>query len=628
MRRTLLASTLLLAPLASAALAQSTACVAGAPVSSYWVCPFAAGFTSILSDPATVTINFGSCEDNEQTNPNGISVPFAFSYFGSAANSVRVNTNGGMKFGTGGSGDSPANQVFPSSASPNGVVAPFWDDLKTGPPSDPSTVGYLGTATSFVVEWSNLKFAASGATGGSPGRNGSVTFQAALFPNGVIEFRYGPYTPPATTTCPPYPADSCGSSSAFPQSGPSATIGLENTSGTVGVDGTGLGGANTAPPRHNLRFTPATVTPVPVTYTVTATGSPPFASIQGLPGTIPMLPSPGFNDPATCPACPDNSGWVRQPTAGPGSAASGPGSLPWPFTLFGRVARNFNFNTNGILVLGDPLGGDLSSNASPSSSAAPNLFIAPFWDDLEAKGTSFLGVRVGSIPPFRTLTFEWKDVGLFAGTSGDCSASADSVRMQVVLLEASDNIEIRYDPTSVLGAGFSATAAVESASGTSSVAILPDSSSVALPPSNVLLDPCDCGAVRYLGLGCPGTGGFVPRIGTTGVAPVLGAANFGVTITDALGGAPATFVVGLGPLGPGGLVVVPPCTMWGFGLLTAGGGLTTAGPPGSGTRCVLAPIPADPSLSCGTVSLQASVVDLGAASGLVAFTETLLVTIL
>src|SRR5262245_7887809 len=527
MNRTLLGSLLLLAA-PPAALAQSTACVAGTPVSSYWVCPFASGFTSILSDPGTQSVGFGSCADNSQTNPNGISIPFAFSYVGSSTNSVRPNTNGSMKIGSGGGGDTPANQVLPSAATPNGMVAPFWDDLKTGPPSDPSAISYLATPASLILEWNNMKFSAAGATGGSPGRNGSVTFQAALFPNGVIEFRYGPYTPPDTSACPPYPPDSCGSTAAFPQSGPSASIGLENTSGTVGVDGTGLGGANTAPPRHNLRFTPATVTPVPVTYAVTATGSPPFASIQGLPGTVPMLASAGFNDPATCPGCADNSGWMRQPTAGPGSAPSGPGSLPWPFTLFGRVARNFNLNSNGILVLGDPLGGDLSSNASPSSSAAPNFYIAPFWDDLEAKGTSFLGVRVGSVPPFRTLTFEWNDFGLLSGTPGDCSASADSVRMQVVLFEASDNIEIRYDPTSVLGAGFSATAAVESASGASSVAILPDSASVALPASNVLLDPCDCGAVRYVGLGCPGTGGFVPRIGTTGVAPTLGAPNFGL----------------------------------------------------------------------------------------------------
>jgi hypothetical protein len=597
-------------------------------VNSYSVCPIAAGFTSILSDAATVTISFGNCADNAQVSASGISIPFAFSYFGSSVNSVRPSTNGQMKLGSGGSGDSAANQVLPSSSSPNGVVAPFWDDLKTGPSGDPSTVAYLPTAASMVVEWNNMKFSAAGETGGSPGRNGSVTFQAALFPNGEIEFRYGPYTPPDTTACPPYPADACGSASAFPQSGPSATIGLENTGGTVGVDGTGYGAANPAPPRHNLRFTPATITPVTVTYTVTPTGTPPFASIQGLPGTLAMLPSPGFNDPAACPPCPDNAGWMRQPTAGAGSAASGAGALPWPFTLFGGVARNFNLNSNGILVLGDPVARDYESNASPSSSGVPNFYVAPFWDDLEAKGTSFLGARAGSQAPFRILTFEWKDMGLFSGTSGDCAASSDSVSMQAVLLELSDNIEIRYNPSSVVGAGFSATAAVESASGTSSVAILPGSSNVALPSSNVLLDPCDCGTVRHIGLGCPGTGGIVPRIGTTGVAPVLGAASFGLTITDALGGAPATFVVGVGPTPPGGIVVLPPCTLWGFGILTAGGGLTTPGPPGSGTRCVIAPIPSDPSLSCGTLTLQASVVDLGAASGLVAFTEALLITIL
>ncbi|HKB16584.1 MAG TPA: hypothetical protein VKF62_10995, partial [Planctomycetota bacterium] len=78
MNRTLLGSLLLLAA-PPAALAQSTACVAGTPVSSYWVCPFASGFTSILSDPGTQSVGFGSCADNSQTNPNGISIPFAFS---------------------------------------------------------------------------------------------------------------------------------------------------------------------------------------------------------------------------------------------------------------------------------------------------------------------------------------------------------------------------------------------------------------------------------------------------------------------------------------------------------------------------------------------------------------------
>src|SRR5438093_487062 len=86
-----------------------------------------------------------------------------------------------------------------------------------------SILAYLATSASMIVEWNNMKFSASGASGGSPGRNGSVTFQAALFPSGTIEFRYGPFTPPDTTACPPYPADSCGAASAFPQSGPTAT---------------------------------------------------------------------------------------------------------------------------------------------------------------------------------------------------------------------------------------------------------------------------------------------------------------------------------------------------------------------------------------------------------------------
>jgi hypothetical protein len=615
---------------ARCALAQSTPCVAGAPVSSYSVCPIAAGFASILGDPAATVLSFAPCTDNDASGPQGISLQFPFSFFGSPVGAARPTTNGYMRLlgAGGGPGTSPANMTLPSSLSPNSLVAPFWDDLKTGPTGDPSTIAVLSTPALFVVEWNNMKFSAAGATGGSPGRNGSVTFQAVLFPNGQIEFRYGPYVPPDTTACPPYPPDSCGAASAFPQSGPTASIGLEDATGARGVDGTGFGAGNAAPPRHNLRFVPGDVVPVTVTYSLIATGLPPFISIEGQPGTVPLLPGPSLASPASCPPCPDDSSWLRQPTAGAGSPAVGPGSLLWPFTLFDALARNFNLSANGVLVLGDGLGSDLAANAAPATSAAPNAYLAPFWDDLEARPTSFVGVKATGPAGFRLQTFEWSDFGPADGTSGDCAAGPGTLSMQVVLHEGTDQIEFRYDHAAPLGAGFTATVALESTTGGASFDVLPGNQNAALPATNLLLEPCQCGTVRHFGVPCAGTGGIVPRIGTTGVAPTLGATNFGVTLVDAPPGAVSAATIGFGLGLPGGIPVAPPCALFGTFVSTAFGGVTTGGPPGSGTRCVMVPIPADPAVSCAAPTFQWAVLDAGAASGIAAVTESILVQIL
>ncbi len=614
---------------ARSALAQSTPCVAGAPVSSYSVCPFAAGFASVLGDPAAVVLSFAPCSDNDAVGPQGVALPFPFLFFGTPVSAARPTTNGYMKLlGPGGPSNTPANTTLPSSVSPNSLVAPFWDDLKMGPPTDPSTVATLSTPASFVVEWNNLKFSAAGESGGSPGRNGSVTFQAALIPNGQIEFRYGPYVPPDTATCPPYPPDSCGAASAVPQSGPTASIGLEDANGARGVDGTGFGAGNPAPPRHNLRFVPGDLVPVTVTYSLLSTGLPPFTSIAGQPGTVSLLPSPSFASPASCPPCPDDSSWLRQATGGAGSPSVGPGRLLWPFTLFDALFRNFDLSSNGLLVLGDGLGQDMASNAAPSTTAAPNAYLAPFWDDLEARPTSFAGVKATGPPGFRLQTFEWSDFGLSDGASGDCAAGANVLSMQVVLHEGTDQIEFRYDHAALLGAAFTATVAIESATGGASFDVLPGNQNASLPPSNLLLDPCQCGTVRHFGTACAGTGGIVPRIGTTGVAPTLGATNFGVTLVDAPPGAVSACTLGFGLGLPGGFPVAPPCALFGTFLGTAFGGLTTGGPPGSGTRCVTVPIPADPALSCAAPTFQWAVLDPGAASGIAAGTESILVQIL
>ncbi|MEL6188556.1 MAG: Ig domain-containing protein, partial [Myxococcota bacterium] len=69
--------------------------------------------------------NFSSLDDGSAT----ITLPFAFSFYGQDFTQVTVGTNGYVTFGGGGS--SRFNGSFPSTSSPNNMIAVWWDDLVT-----------------------------------------------------------------------------------------------------------------------------------------------------------------------------------------------------------------------------------------------------------------------------------------------------------------------------------------------------------------------------------------------------------------------------------------------------------------------------------------------------------------
>jgi hypothetical protein len=56
-------------------------------------------------------------------------LPFDFPLFGSAYSTVFISANGVLVFGTSDTGSGDATGDLPSTAYPNGVVAPFWEDL-------------------------------------------------------------------------------------------------------------------------------------------------------------------------------------------------------------------------------------------------------------------------------------------------------------------------------------------------------------------------------------------------------------------------------------------------------------------------------------------------------------------
>ncbi|WP_369370482.1 carboxypeptidase regulatory-like domain-containing protein [Promicromonospora sp. Populi] len=143
--------------------------------------------------------------DDVQTS---LALPFEFPYYGVGYDSAFVTSNGHLNFLAGST--SYANGAIPGTAVPNAALFPFWDDLFI----DASAGLYTGTTTvdgedAFVVEWRNVrKYAPT---------TDRLNFSVTLVADGTVLFGYGAVTDTVTAK------------------GNSASIGIENETGTIGL---------------------------------------------------------------------------------------------------------------------------------------------------------------------------------------------------------------------------------------------------------------------------------------------------------------------------------------------------------------------------------------------------------
>jgi len=127
----------------------------------------------------------------------------------------------------------------------------------------------------------------------------------------------------------------------------------------------------------------------------------------------------------------------------------------------------------------------------------------------------------------------------------------------------------------------------------------------------------DAGGFSTFGSGCPGSGGFVPAIGSVGGPPMLGNLGFAVTLSGAPGGSPGSFVLGASTTSWIGIPL--PWELLPFGapgcFLLASADvivpITTSGAgPGAGTSALGIPIPPIPSLAGASAHMQWVILDL------------------
>lgn len=161
----------------------------------------------------------------------GIPFGFDFEFFGTAFNNISITANGYLTFFS--SLVSAGNKPFPSPQAPNGLIAPFWDDLN--PEQNPDSAVYYeiqGAAPDrrFIVQWDSIPLNADPAS--------RLTFEAILFEgSGEIQFHYLSMI------------NGNGSTGSGLVSGRSATIGIESPDGSrakeiaFNRDGTVTGGS-------------------------------------------------------------------------------------------------------------------------------------------------------------------------------------------------------------------------------------------------------------------------------------------------------------------------------------------------------------------------------------------------
>lgn len=194
--------------------------------------------------PYAKTSIMASCDDpsgnvdgalGDDVSSSKVALPFAFQFFGTAVTQYSMASNGFAELwasSSGGTSSKPDNVALPAASEPNGIVAPFWDDLVVV--FSNARAGVFGTAPNrrFVMSWGHWSI--KGEMGAR------LTIQAKLFETThVIEFHYCTLEPASNARA----------------TGSSATIGLENLGGTVAVQHS-FNTANAVTSGSALRFTP------------------------------------------------------------------------------------------------------------------------------------------------------------------------------------------------------------------------------------------------------------------------------------------------------------------------------------------------------------------------------------
>ncbi|MEV0734005.1 carboxypeptidase regulatory-like domain-containing protein [Polymorphospora sp. NPDC050346] len=375
-----------------------------------------------------------------------VTLPFPVRFHGESYTTGRVHTNGLMSFGpASGEPDTWVNPTMPTSAAPNAVVAPFWDDLEVDAAASVRTQT-LGTTPnrSYVVEWRNVGFRPTNAQ--------RITFEVIFHEDGRIAFHYGAMSTPI-------------------HQGAGATVGLENASGTVAALYSFQEAALTG--NSSITYTPAPAGAVEGVLTTAVTGEPiAGATVTLNPGNrnattaadgsyqftaVPVgeyriaastgdnrcagqyaretINHPGGTSEVDLSVMVNGDEFGYKCTTGP--QAFVPGDVvegwqgdetvwqknpPFPVKLYGESYTSAWISANGLISFKDPayfgwIGSWPGPIPSPAAEGSPNAAVYVLWDDWVVDSQARIATRISGTAPNRQWVVEWRNVHIYGDTS-------------------------------------------------------------------------------------------------------------------------------------------------------------------------------------------------------------------
>jgi hypothetical protein len=363
-----------------------------------------------------------------------ITLPFPMPFYGAASTAAWVSTNGFLAL-TDPLG--PGDQItsIPAAARPNGIIAPYWADLRVDGAASVRTA-VTGTAPNrkFTVEWRNVGY--------WDDLSRRVTFEAVLSENGDVTFNYSGLDTDA-------------------EKGVDASVGIESPGGNYGlqyayreaslVNGQAVAFRYPATGRPISHWTVsgtvtsggtplagATVTllPVGLTATTSATGTYSFTGLETGGYTVAATVECGdasaqievaADTTANLTLAPesDGFGYLCTTSARPftpandtvlaltGDDAVASVALPFSFPFYGQTYANAWISTNGFVSFVDPGNSFPDDRKELPDTGGPNLAVYPYWNDLVLDGSSSVRTAVTGTAPNRTFTVEWRNAYLF-----------------------------------------------------------------------------------------------------------------------------------------------------------------------------------------------------------------------
>lgn len=201
--------------------AAPTEILAGEPVTLSWttnratevkLSPAGGVYTSIANSPTKRLLDNSTTYDAlvALNFPAGFTFPFD----GANRTSIMVSSNGFLSFGSP-SASNYNNTTIPSPSNSTIHLMPFWDELARNSGGSMTWDNGVDAEGQYVViQWNDYRgFLSSGS---------SLNYQVVLYANGAFEYRYGSMSGDSTST-------------RARANGNSATIGFQNTTGTVGT---------------------------------------------------------------------------------------------------------------------------------------------------------------------------------------------------------------------------------------------------------------------------------------------------------------------------------------------------------------------------------------------------------